>query len=181
MRDETLVRLLSFVLLLLRSLTPTPARSITAHSGHGLHGHRMPERGQSDRDGGSLSGDAFDGNPALMFIDDLVHDAHAQTGAAGRKRTERFEHALDLFFSHADPHVTEGDFDLLRVRLAAGWRPRNRNRQLPALGHGRDGVAREVPEDLANLPGVGLDQRRLGRETGDQLMTRVVYLRTHAQ
>src|SRR5581483_1296124 len=70
MRDETLVRLLSFVLLLLRSLTPTPARSITAHSGHGLHGHRMPERGQSDRDGGSLSGDAFDGNPALMFIDE---------------------------------------------------------------------------------------------------------------
>ena len=85
-----------------------------------------------------------------MIADDLINNREAESRAAGGRRREGFEQSLDLFGRHPRPRVREGDADApvtRRVEFDA---------QPPAFGHGRERVAREIPEDLTQARRIGL-------------------------
>src|SRR6201996_4624726 len=109
--------------------------------------------GQLDGNGGAAAGSAVDLQAAAMVFDDAVDDGHADAGAAVEERLEGGEKVGTLRLRHATAAVDH--LDAAEVAVEAPDQPEG-----AAVGHGAHGVARQVPEDLADLVGVGEEPRR---------------------
>ena len=94
-----------------------------------------------------------------VVADDPVHHRQPQPGPALEAAAERLENSFQLLGRNADALVGHAD---RHVRRLVGRR-RDRQRQRAAVRHRPQPVGRQVPDDLADLPFVGLEHHRLGR------------------
>ena len=93
---------------------------------------------------------------AVVVGDDAVHDRQTQARALAERAAERLEDAVEIFGRDADALVLTVEHAPRRPS-AFGAR---RSGAAAALGHRAQTVGREVPDDLADLVFVGLDQHR---------------------
>ena len=100
-------------------------------------------------------GVGVDVDRAAVLLDDPVDDREAEPGAAGKAVGERREEAVPLLGRHPVALVGERHVPVTALE-------RGRDRERAAAGHRGEGVARDVPEDLPELPGVGRQRRPSG-------------------
>ena len=92
-----------------------------------------------------------------MVAHDAEHDREAEAGPHRPRGLEGLEHPAQLVLAHATALVADGEHHLAVPAPQAHLEP-------PALGHGLDRVAGEVPEDLLDL--VRVDQADVGPRVG---------------
>ena len=90
-------------------------------------------------------------NGPLVVFDDAVDDGQAQAAAAGESGEKRFEHALTFLRRQAASAVGD-DQTQGRARTLGAL-----DAQDAAVGHGRQGVADQVPDDLLELAGTAVE------------------------
>ena len=117
---------------------------------------------QADGAGGAAVHFALDADLALMLGNEAPADDQAQTGAPGLGGEKRGEEVLQLLRGDAVAGV--GDFEHQVVILDLGA-----DGQVAALGHGLQGVLKEIDQHLADLSGVKGKRRNpaLGVEVED--------------
>ena len=119
--------------------------------------------GQGDHDPGACGGLAFHLDRTAVLLDDAIDDGHSDAGAGVEEALERVEELGALLLGHAVAGIGELDAVGLAPEPAA-------DPQLPAVGHRAQGVACEIPEDLADLVGIAGERRRVRIQIEDELV-----------
>ena len=103
------------------------------------------------------------GDAAAVLFDDAVDDGHADPRSLVEERFEGLEETGSFFLAHAAPRIAERQ--MIRLALEPAGDP-----QFTATRHGLESVAGQVPEDLAELIGIGPDDRRVGDRIHDDVV-----------
>ena len=122
---------------------------------------RVRALGKRDAEDGAAARSRLDVDVAVVVGDDAMDDGQAEAGALAERAAERLEDRVDVLGRNADAFV----FDAAArasVRARASSRTRAQA-QRAAVRHRAQAVGGEVPDDLADLPFVGLDHHRRRR------------------
>src|SRR6185436_11430592 len=109
---------------------------------HSQVGNRVARQLHGDR--GAAPRPAVHVQPAAVLLDDAIDDGHADPRAAVEERAERMEEIGALLLGHAAAGVDHPEE--IGILAEPSGDPEG-----SSLGHGAQGVARQVPEDLAHL------------------------------
>src|SRR5580765_4558375 len=105
-------------------------------------------------------------NLTVVVGDDAVDDRQAETAALGKPSVERLEEALQLRGGHANSFVLDCQRDAFRRGL-----DRPRETEPATIGHRAEAIGRQVPDDLLDLPFVGLVPELARRHVEDDFVT----------
>src|ERR1044071_696908 len=127
------------------------------------YGGRQPTLGrQMNFKDGSYAGLALNLDLAAVIFDDALADRQSQTQAAaflsGIKRLKNFVQRCRL---DANPRIPHRNHDFRRAGILAEI---GADGQLPAVGHGIDGIEVEIDQHLHELLRVGMNPRQTARD-----------------
>ena len=107
--------------------------------------------------------------PAAVLLDDPAHDREPEAGALRLRGHVRVERLLEQAVLETGPVVDDGQRDL----VARALRLDHDDRILPPVER-LERVRQQVVEELADTPGIGLEQRGLGVERKAERHARVL-------
>src|ERR1044071_8005779 len=126
-------------------------------------GGRQPTLGrQMNFKDGSYAGLALNSNITAVIFDDALADRQSQTQAAAFLRgIKRLKNLVERRRFDATPRIPHRNHDFRRAGVLAEI---GVDGQLPAVGHGIDGIEVEIDQHLRELLRVGVNPRQIARD-----------------